>query len=297
MSVMLASTGAPSASLITWETIDWRQAIKGVRQLQMRIAKAYREGKKSKVKALQWILTHSFYAKVLAVKRVVQNRGAKTPGVDNVVWKTSKQKMQAVLSLKRHGYQTKPLKRIYIPKKQKGKVRPLSIPVLACRAQQSLHLLSLEPIVETVADKNAYGFRPLRGTADAIEQCFIALAQKSCAPFILEGDIQTCFENIDFKWLLNNVSMDKEMLRKWLTAGYMEKGKLYSTTRGTPQGGIISPALLNVALSGLEEAVQAVTKPTDKVHVIVYADDFVITGATQEVLENKVKPAVEAFLK
>jgi RNA-directed DNA polymerase len=263
----------------------------------MRIAKAYREGKKSKVKALQWILTHSFSAKVLAVKRVVRNQGAKTPGVDNVVWNTSKQKMQAALSLKRRGYQTKPLKRIYIPKKQKGKLRPLSIPVMACRAQQSLHLLSLEPIAEMIADKNAYGFRPLRGTADAIGQCFTVLCRKTSAQYILEGDIQACFDNIDFEWLLTNVIMDKAILRKWLTAGYMEKGKLYSTTRGTPQGGIISPALLNITLGGLERAIHAVTRPSDNINVIIYADDFVVTGATQEVLEDKVKPAVEAFLK
>lgn len=297
MTAVLALAGAPSTPQATWETLNERQAVRGVRQLQMRIAKAYREGKKGKVKALQWILTHSFYAKVLAVKRVVQNRGAKTPGVDKVVWRTSKQKMQAVLSLKRHGYQTKPLKRIYIPKKQKGKTRPLSIPVMACRAQQALHLLSLEPVAEMIADRNAYGFRLLRGTADAVEQCFKSLACKRSAQYVLEADIQACFDKIDFKWLLDNVVMDKMILKKWLTAGYMEKGKLYSTRQGTPQGGIISPTLLVVTLSGLEEAVHAVTQPTDKVNVIIYADDFVITGATPEVLEDKVKPAVEAFLK
>jgi len=195
MAVMAMSlTGAPSAVELTWDAIIWQKVGAHVRQLQMRIAKAYREGRRSKARALQRILTHSFYAKLLAVKRVVQNRGAKTPGVDNVVWSTSKQKMQAALALKRRGYKTKPLKRIYIPKKQKGKLRPLGIPVMLCRGQQALHLLSLEPISETIADKNAYGFRPLRSTADAIEQCFIALARKGSAPYILEADIKSCFD-------------------------------------------------------------------------------------------------------
>lgn len=296
MTQMLASAGAPSALLPTWEDIDWPKAVSYVRRLQMRIAKAYREGKHGKVKALQWILTHSFSAKLLAVKRVVQNKGAKTPGIDKVIWRTSGQKIQAVLSLKRRGYRTKPLKRIAIPKKEKGKFRPLSIPVMGCRAQQALYLLSLEPIAEMLADKNAYGFRPLRSTADAIEQCFKSLALKCCAQYILEADIQACFDKISFQWLMENIPIDKEILRKWLTAGYMEKGKLYTTERGTPQGGIISPVILTVALSGLEQAVQAVTSSKDKVNVIVYADDFVITGVTQEVLENKVKPVVEAFL-
>jgi RNA-directed DNA polymerase len=290
-------TGAPSTTVTAWNSINWKQVVAHVRRLQMRIAKAFREGKHGKVKALQWILTHSFNAKLLAVKRVVQNKGAKTPGVDNVLWKSSDDKIQAALSLKRRGYQTKPLKRIYIPKKQKGKLRPLSIPAMQCRAQQALHLLSLEPIAELTADKNAYGFRPLRSTDDAIQQCFLALAKKGSSQYVLEGDISACFDNISHKWLLENVTMDKEMLRKWLAAGYMEKGMFYPTEVGAPQGGLISPTLLIITLSGLERAIKAATKESDKTHLIVYADDFIVTGATCEVLENKVKPAVEVFLK
>jgi len=169
------SAGASSALLLTWDTANWHHVKHNVYRLQMRIAKAHREGKQGKVKALQWILTHSFSAKLLAVKRVTGNRGGNTPGVDNVIWNTPKRKMKAVKSLSRHSYKTKPLKRIYIPKKQRGKLRPLSIPVIQCRAMQALHLLALEPVAENVADKNAYGFRPLRSTADAIEQCFTSL--------------------------------------------------------------------------------------------------------------------------
>lgn len=295
--VMKVPAGASSTIANDWKTIEWKKAVADVRLLQMRIAKAFREGKHGKVKSLQWLLTHSFYAKLLAVKRVVQNQGAKTPGIDGVVWKTPKQKMNAAISLKRRGYKTKPLRRIYIPKKQKGKLRPLSIPAMQCRAQQALHLLSLEPIVEMLADKNSYGFRPLRSTADAIAQCFNSLAKQSSAQYILEGDIKACFDTIDHQWLHENVSMDKVMLKKWLTAGYMEKGRLYPTEQGAAQGGPISPAISTIALSGLEATVNKVASEKDKVNVCIYADDFIITGATKEVLENKVKPVVESFLK
>lgn len=293
---MTAKAGAPSACTITWDTIEWSKALAHVRQLQMRIAKAFQQGKHGKAKALQWILTHSFYAKLISVKRVTRNHGARTTGIDKVLWKTPSQKMQAALTLKRRGYQTQPLKRIYIPKKQKGKLRPLSIPCMVCRAQQALYLLSLEPIAELNADKNAYGFRPLRSTADAIAQCFIALAPGRSAQYILEGDIKACFDSISSQWLINNTPMDKVMLRKWLAAGYIDKGRLYHTYDGTPQGGIISPTLLTITLSGLEQVVKAASKPGDKVNICIYTDDFIITGATQDVLEHKVKSAVEAFL-
>lgn len=291
------STGAAPAKKHPWDLLHWKTMEAQVRRLQMRIAKAHREGKHHKVKSLQWLLTHSFNAKLLAVNRVTSNQGAKTPGVDNVLWRTPKQKMEAALSLKRRGYQPQPLRRIYIPKKQPGQYRPLSIPTMQCRAQQALHLLSLEPIAETIADKNAYGFRPLRSTADATEQCFLALIRPGSAQFILEGDIKSCFDNISQAWLLNNVPMDKTVLKKWLEAGYIEKDLWQPTNRGTPQGGIISPTLLTITLSGLEDTVKAaISKRKDKVHVCTYADDFIITGATQEVLETKVIPAVNAFL-
>jgi RNA-directed DNA polymerase len=194
MTAMALPSAGASSAYTDWKTIDWPTVIVQVRRLQLRIAKAFREGKHNKVKALQWILTHSFFGKLLAVKRVVQNQGAKTPGVDGIVWKTSKQKMEAAVSLKRRGYKTRPLKRIYIEKKQKCKFRPLSIPVMFCRAQQALHLLALEPVVEMLVDKNAYGFRPLRSTSDAIEQCFNMLCRKGSAKYILEGDIKDCFD-------------------------------------------------------------------------------------------------------
>jgi len=294
--MVLPSSGAPATRALTWDQINWDRVKSHVNRLQMRIAKAFREGRHGKAKALQWTLTHSFYAKLLAIKRVTSNQGAKTPGVDKVLWRTSNQKMRAALSLKRRGYKTQPLRRIYIPKKQKGKLRPLSIPVMHCRGQQALHLLALEPIAETMTDKNAYGFRQLRSTADALGQCFLSLCRTNSAEYILEGDIKSCFDTISKEWLLKHIPTDKIMLKKWLSAGYVDKGELYSTENGTPQGGVISPTLLNITLSGLEKTVKAATKRTDKINIIIYADDFIITGATREVLKNRVQPVVEAFL-
>lgn len=175
-SVTQVIDGAPLATY-QWEAINWRAAEKHVRRLQMRIAKATREGRYGKVKSLQRILTHSYMAKLLAVKRVVQNKGGRTAGVDGKKWSTDNQKLQGVLSLRNKGYKPLPLKRIYIPKKD-GQ-RPLSIPTIRDRSMQALHLLALLPIAETKADNNSYGFRPKRSCADAIEQCFRALAKKT----------------------------------------------------------------------------------------------------------------------
>jgi len=262
----------------------------------LRIAKAFRAGHHGKAKALQWLLTHSRSAKLLAVKQVTSNKGAKTPGVDNKVWRTDRQKYVAAQNLKRRGYRPQPLRRLYIPKKN-GKLRPLSIPAMQCRAQQALHALALKPMAETVADRNSYGFREGRSCADAIGQCFIALAKSYAPVWVLEGDIKSCFDRISHEWLLKNIPMDKRMLRQWLKAGYRENGQLFPTNEGTPQGGIISPLLANLTLDGIEQAIRSQIKPRhDQVNFIRYADDFIVTARSQETLERKVKPAVVAFL-
>lgn len=298
MSALKIVTGAPYTEKSDWDRIDWDHVRNQVKRMQIRIAKAVRENRIGKAKALQRLLSHSFYAKLLAVKRVSENKGAKTAGIDGVKWRTPKQKMKAVFDLRRKDYQTLPLKRIHIPKRN-GKMRPLSIPVMKCRAMQALHLLGLEPIAETLADQNSYGFRPKRSTADAIGQSFILFGRKCSPSWVLEGDIKSCFDKINHDWLLANVPMDKSILKKWLKAGYIESDTLYTTEEGTPQGGIISPCLLTMTLKGLETAIKKKwpVKSPYKVNIIVYADDFIITGATKEILENEVKPLVETFLR
>ena len=290
------SIGASSNKTSDWQAISWPKVWRQVRRLQLRIAKAIGAGKHGKAKALQWLLTHSRSAKLLAVKQVTDNKGAKTPGVDNKVWRTDRQKHVAAQNLKRRGYRPQPLRRLYIPKKN-GKLRPLSIPVMQCRAMQALHALALKPVAETVADRNSYGFREGRSCADAIGQCFIALAKSYAPVWVFEGDIKSCFDRISHPWLLKNIPMDKRMLRQWLKAGYWENGQLFPTNQGTPQGGIVSPTLANLTLDGMEQAIRSQIKPRrDQVNFIRYADDFIVTARTKEILEQKVKPAVVAFL-
>ena len=187
MTALAPSADAPFGNHPSWSEIDWAKAEREVRRLQARIAKASREGRRRTVHALQWLLDHSFSGKALAVRRVTQNRGKATPGVDGVVWSTPESKTQALESLGRKGYKPKPLRRVLIPKSN-GKMRPLGIPTMKDRAMQALHLLGLIPVAEMQGDRNSYGFRPERSTADAREQIFKLLAKKTSPKWILEGD-------------------------------------------------------------------------------------------------------------
>lgn len=296
MTTLNLMLGAPSARQLNWKHIIWHKVENHVRRLQMRIAKAIKLGRQNKAKALQWILTHSFYAKCLAVKRVTQSSGKNTPGVDKVIWRTPNQRMKAALSLKRRGYKSLPLRRIHIPKKN-GKLRPLGIPAMPDRGMQALHLLGLESISETLADKNSYGFRPKRSIHDAIQQCFTLLSRKQSAQWILEGDIKACFDKISHQWLLDNIMMDKTILKEWLNAGFMEENAFHNTTDGVPQGGVASPTCANITLDGLEKAINSVSQKNDVVHFVRYADDFICTAKTKETLEQKVLPVIINFLK
>tara|TARA_R110002167_G_C12671038_1_gene650713 strand:- start:116 stop:1777 length:1662 start_codon:yes stop_codon:yes gene_type:complete len=296
---MNAATLACAPSGVVWDGINWADVQRHVRRLQMRIVKATQAGRHNKAKALQWLLTHSFCGKALAVKRVTENKGKNTPGVDKITWKTPRAKTNAIASLKRRGYSPLPLRRVMIPKKN-GKTRPLGIPVMKCRAMQALHLLALEPIAETTADLNSYGFRPERSTADAGEQCFTCLALKASAQWVLEADIQGCFDKISHDWMITNIPTDKVVLKKWLKAGFVYQNKLFPTDSGTPQGGIISPVLANMTLDGLElmlsEKFPKAKRTGRKMNMVRYADDFIITGNSKEWLEQEVKPAVVEFL-
>jgi RNA-directed DNA polymerase len=295
---------APSRPAPDWEKIAFAQHERRIKRLQARIVKAQREGRPGKVRALQWLITHSFSGRVLAVKRVTDNRGRRSPGVDGVIWNSSVAKSRAIGSLRRRGYRAQPLRRVYIPKTN-GKLRPLGIPTMHDRAQQALYLLALDPVAETLADPNSYGFRPQRSTADAIEQCFRVLSRKVAATWVMEGDIRSCFDEISHRWLLEHVPMDRAVLRQWLEAGYVEKGERFATEAGTPQGGIISPTFANLTLDGLKRLLDTKfpkvnlgqgRKYYPKVNLVRYADDFIITGSSREQLENEVRPLVEQFL-
>ncbi len=269
-----------------------------VRKLQFRIAKALQENKFNKVRKLCRILTNSYYAKLVAIFKVVTNKGKKTAGVDKVIW-TKDDIFSKALTLKRRGYKPLPLKRIYILKKN-NKQRPLGIPTMKDRAMQALHLLALEPIAEYYGDPNSYGFRRNRSCRDALQHIFRCLAQKLGAKWIYEADIKGCFDNISHEWLLENIPMDKQILRKWLKSGYIEKQKKYPTKTGTPQGGIISPTLMNLTMDGMETLIRKrfpKWKPGHKVNFIRYADDFIITAASREIIENEIAPMIKSFLE
>ena len=266
--------------------------------------KAVQEGRWGKVRALQHLLTHSFSGKAIAVKRVTSNEGKRTPGVDGVIWDTPEKKACATFKLWQRGYRAQPLRRIYIPKNGSAKrLRPLSIPTMHDRAMQALYLLALDPMAETQGDPNSYGFRTERSTADAIGQCFTVLSHKHAASWILEGDIRACFDEISHDWLLSHIPMDRVMLKKWLKAGFIDKQVLYSTEAGVPQGGICSPVIANLALDGLEALLKEHYPSTTrrgkqaKVNLVKYADDFIISGSSFELLEQEVKPLVEQFLR
>jgi RNA-directed DNA polymerase len=302
MSAAEMPAGAAPGRTPDWHSIPWRKVWRTVRRLQARIVKAVAEGRWNKVKALVYLLTHSFSGRALAILRVISNSGAKTPGVDGILWNTPEAKSAAFGTLRRHGYQPQPLRRVYIPKSD-GKRRALGIPTMTDRAMQALYLLGLDPIAETRADGHSYGFRLERRCADALEQAHLLPGNRHGPGWILEGDIKACFDKISHEWLLSHVPMDTALLRRWLRAGFLEEHAWFATTEGTPQGGTISPALANWTLDGLQRlladhfARAPQGQGRSKVHPVRYADDFLITGTSKGLLRDQVLPLVAHFLQ
>lgn len=299
------TSASSSGEVTSWHEVPWATVETAVRKTQLRIAQAAKDEDWRKVKRLQRLLVSSFYGRCLAVKRVTENQGKKTPGVDGITWGTPNAKWCAVKSLsEKRGYRPKPLKRVWIPKPGKKEKRPLGIPVMLDRAMQALHLLALEPVVEVTSDPKSYGFRPDRSTADAMVELFHLLAPQTGAQWVLEADIKGFFDNINHEWLSRNVCMDKAILRKWLKAGVIDRQQYSATTAGTPQGGIISPCLANATLNGLETQLKGYLADQlgkakarkRKVQVIRYADDFVVLADSKELLEDIIRPWTEQFL-
>jgi Retron-type reverse transcriptase len=288
-----------------WKNIDWKKAEKHVNRLQVRITEAVKSGLWHLVKRLQYLLTHSFYAKLLAIRKTTQNKGKRTAGIDGETWFSPASKMKAVLSLTDKKYVAKPLRRVFIEKHGTKKKRPLGIPTMYDRSIQSLYALALEPIAEIKGDRTSFGFRKFRSTHDACEYAFQYLCRKDSPEWVLEGDIKGCFDNISHQWLLDNVPMDKSILKQFLKAGYVFERHLFPTEAGTPQGGIVSPILANFALDGIEKILsdKYPKNKKDVNHIAKYkanfvrfADDFIITAKTEEIAKE-IKELLKYFLK
>ncbi len=300
----MADTKAPRNKCLldpeseSWRTLPWRKFEQHVYRIQKRIFRAEQRGKTKAVQKLQKLVMKSRAARLLAVRRVTQdNQGKKTAGVDGVKSVPARQRLAMVNCIhpKRwKGIKAQPVRRVYIPKPGKAEKRPLGIPVMQTRGHQALVKLALEPAWEAKFEGNSYGFRPGRSCQDAIQAIFLAICKKP--KYVLDADIAGCFDNINQEALLSKLNTFPAMrrsIRSWLKAGTMDQGVFAETSRGTPQGGVISPLLMNIALHGLESfVVQRLTRRVEKVSrkvsptVVRYADDFVVLDEDPDIIQQ-----------
>jgi len=282
----------------SWHNIDWRKAEKDLNDIQEKIVIATSNDKNKELYKLQWKLIENFSCRALAVRKVITNTGGKTAGTDGIVWKSPKDYWQAINRLKEivelpNEYKAQPLRRVYIPKGNTKEMRPLGIPTMIDRAVQAIYHFAIDPVVETKSDPNSFGFRKGRSTHDAITAIRSLLDKRTHPKWILEADISKCFDKINHDFLLKHTPIcHKNVLKEWLKSGVLEELNFIETEEGTPQGGIISPTLCNIALNGIESLIRD-KNPNRKgissgVHIIRYADDMIITGKNPElILKNK----------
>ncbi|HEY9864156.1 MAG TPA: group II intron reverse transcriptase/maturase [Candidatus Obscuribacterales bacterium] len=284
-----------------WNTINWAKVYRKVFKLQKRIYQASLSGQNAASRKLQKLLIKSYYAKLLAVRRVTQdNQGKKTAGVDGIKSITPKQRLELAESLSKY-QKAKPLRRKWIPKSN-GEERPLGIPTIQDRVRQALVKSVLEPQWEARFEGESYGFRPGRSAHDAMSRIFQSINKGEY--FILDADISKCFDQINHEYLLSKIdcpSTLKAQIRQWLKAGVMDNGIFNATEAGTPQGGVISPLLANIALDGMSNLVRSLfPKKTSNnknyATIIRYADDFVVISPQLEVIQQ-CKIAIEEWLK
>lgn len=265
---------------VEWKNLNWRKLERVVFKLQKRIYKASSRGDVKTVRRLQKTLIKSWAAKALAVRKVSQdNQGKKTAGIDGIKSLNPAQRLKLAENLRITG-KSKPTRRVWIPKPKTDEKRPLGIPTMYDRALQTLVKLALEPEWEAFFEPNSYGFRPGRSCHDAIEQLFLEL--KGCTKYILDADIAKCFDRINHQELLkklNTYPTLRHQIKAWLKSGVMDNGVFEETETGTPQGGVISPLLANIALHGMEEHIRKVagrpSKKNGQPHLVRYADDLV----------------------
>ena len=274
----------PDPESESWNKLPWRKFEQHVYRIQKRIFKAKQRGNQRAVHKLQKLLMKSRAARLLAVRRVTQdNQGKKTAGVDGVKSVPPKQRLAMAECIHPQYWKRKqspPVRRIYIPKPGKAEKRPLGIPVMEMRALQALAKGALEPEWEACFEANSYGFRPGRSCQDAITAIWIIINHK--AKYVLDADLKGCFDNINHEALLRKLNAYpalSRIIRGWLKAGAIDNGVFEETTSGTPQGGVISPLLANIALHGMETTIlEAYRWKEGKPNFVRYADDFV--GAT-----------------
>lgn len=290
------NTSAVSLQLISWETLNWSEINQYVKNLRQRIFRAEQLGQKRKVRKLQRLMIKSKANLLLSIKRVTQiNKGKRTAGVDGTKVVTANERVKLFNLLKDYNIKhirPNPARRVYIPKKN-GKLRPLGIPTIKDRIYQNIVKNALEPQWEAKFESISYGFRPKRSTHDAISNLFLKLSARSTRQWVFEGDFKGCFDNLNHQYIMDCIGdfPAKEAVSKWLKAGYVDNNTFNETNAGTPQGGIVSPLLANIALHGMEEelGVKYYHDPRNgyilgrqSVGTVKYADDFIIACKTKE---------------
>ena len=276
-----------------WNSINWCKANRIVRNLRRRIFKATQDGNYRLVRSLQRLMMRSYSNLLLSVRKVTQtNRGKNTPGVDKLVVKTPAARGMLVEALSKFiPWKPLPAKRVYIPKSN-GKKRPLSIPSIIDRCLQAIVKNALEPAWESKFEGISYGYRPGRSTHDAIEKIFNIARPNMKKKWVVDADIEGCFDNIAHEPLMKSIGNfpARKLIDQWLKAGYMDIGGFYNTENGVPQGGIISPLLANIALHGMEEALGVKYNYRGRIAgnraIVRYADDLVVFCETKEDAEN-----------